>query len=245
MWLADNTTSIQNIFGSLDLPRGLFITSNGDVYVDNGNTNHRIDKWISNATSSVTVTNITSSCYSLFIDNNSSLYCSNDQQHKVVKVSLTNASNIPTTIAGNGTQGSGPYMMSFPSGILVDNEFNLYVADCGNNRIQLFRSKQLNGTTIAGNISLSCPTGIALDADDYLFIVDHSNHRVIGSGPTGFRCLVGCSSVSGATADHLNYPRTLAFDSYGNLFILDSHNNRIQKFFLITNSCSKYNLIRF
>jgi DNA-binding beta-propeller fold protein YncE len=103
---------------------------------------------------------------------------------------------------------------------------------------------QLNATTVAGNqtagtITLSCPTGIVLDADGHLFITDFSNNRIVGSGPNGFRCIAGCTGVSGAAADQLYYPRGLSFDSYGNIYVADGYNYRIQKFLLATNAFGK------
>ena len=134
--------------------------------------------------------------------------------------------------------------------IFVDISFNLYVADCLNNRIQLFRPGQLNGTTIAGDgasqsITLSYPADIVLDADGYLFIVDFGNNRIVRLGPNGFQCIVGCTNTGGSAADQLNGPYSLSFDSYGNLFVTDFYNNRIQKFLLATNSCGEcfFNLI--
>jgi hypothetical protein len=120
------------------------------------------------------------------------------------------------------------------------------VADYSNSRIQLFRSGQLTGTTIAGSTSLTTtitlndPTGIVLDADKYLFIVDYGNSRIVGSGPTGFRCLVGCSLSAGSASNQLNNPWSLSFDSYGNMFVTDRGNSRIQKFSLMNNSYGKY-----
>jgi hypothetical protein len=112
------------------------------------------------------------------------------------------------------------------------------VADCGNNRIQLFRPGELNGTT--ENITLNCPSDVKLDIDGYLFIVDRGNSRIIGSGPGGFRCIVGCSGSAGTASNELLVSRYFAFDSYGNIFVTDMYNNRIQKFLLEQNSCSKY-----
>jgi sugar lactone lactonase YvrE len=137
-------------------------------------------------------------------------------------------------------------MLYNPQGIYVDINFNLYVADSRNNRIQLFQSGQLNATTIAGNgapetIMLNNPTDVVLDADGYIFIVDSKNYRIVGSGPNGFRCIVGCSGASGSLSNQLNSPQAMAFDSYGNIFVTDYNNNRIQKFLLATNSCGTYN----
>ena len=61
--------------------------------------------------------------------------------------------------------------------------------------------------------------------------------RIVGSGPTGFRCVAGCSGTFGSASDKLYYPWTMAFDSHGNIFVVDSWNGRVQKFLLATNSC--------
>jgi sugar lactone lactonase YvrE len=150
------------------------------------------------------------------------------------------------TVAGTGVSGSASNLLNEPRGIFVDANFNLYVADCLNNRIQRFPSGQLNAVTIAGSgasgttISLDCPTGLVLDANGYLFITDFNNHRVVGSSANGFRCLVGCSGVSGSSSNQLYNPTSLSFDSYGNLYVADMNNNRIQQFVLATNSCGKF-----
>ena len=150
-----------------------------------------------------------------------------------------------TLAAGTGTSGSAPNQLASPLGIFVDDNFDLYVADCGNNRVQLFSSGQQNGKTMAGGgssdgtITLNCPSGAVLDADKYLFIVDQYNHRVVGSGPNGFRCIVGCDGGGGAQSNQLSYPYTLGFDRDGNIFASDLNNHRIQKFLLSIDSCGK------
>jgi DNA-binding beta-propeller fold protein YncE len=161
-------------------------------------------------------------------------------EHKVVKKSLNNHSDYGETAAGNGTIGSGPYMLHWPDGIFVDEQLNLYVADCGNDRIQRFLPGQLNGTTIAeNNLSttkeLDCPTGIAFDADMKLFILNLGNSRIVVAEPNDLRCLLGCTNEY----DSLKGPQQISFDRYGNIFISDAGNDRIQKFLLVTNSCGK------
>jgi DNA-binding beta-propeller fold protein YncE len=230
-------------FSSLFSPYSLFATITGDIYVDNGRKNNRIEKLASDATKSVTVMNVNHSCLGLFVDINNDLYCSMESYHQVIKTSLINDTNTTEIVAGNGSNGSLPNMLDYPRGIFVDINLDLYVADHKNHRIQRFASGQLNGITVASGDTLTFPlrfpTGIVLDADNYLFIVDNNNHRIIGSGPYGFRCLVGCSGKSTSASNELSYPNTLSFDSFGNMFVADTGNNRIQKFFLATNSCGK------
>jgi hypothetical protein len=244
-WTEGSNTPTRNISAGLNQPCGIFATINGDIYIDNGAVNHRVDKWSWNATSSVVVMNVTSRCHSLFVDINNTLYCSNDYEHKVVKISLNSGSNTVTMTAGTGISGSLPNMLYYPNGIFVDMTFNLYVADFGNSRIQLFQPGQLSGTTLVGNgasgsIALNGPSAVVLDADENLFISDYGNNRIIRTGPSGSQCLLGCSGGGGSSANQLNRPYSLSFDSYGNLFVVDLNNNRIQKFLLATNSCGKY-----
>ena len=164
--------------------------------------------------------------------------------HTVVRRWLDDISPTWTIVAGtNGTWGSTSTTLYQPHGIFVDINFDLYVADGKNHRIQLFRLGQSNGTTVAGNgasntISLSWPAAVLLDADKYLFILEEVNHRIVRSGPNGFRCIVGCSG-SGSSAHQLRNPFSFSFDSYGNIYVADTGNNRVQKFLLATNSCGK------
>jgi hypothetical protein len=102
----------------------------------------------------------------------------------------------------------------------------------------------MNAVTVAGNgasgaIVLNGPTGIVLDADGYLFIVDTNNHRIVGSGPDGFRCVVGCSGGNGSASYRLSHPAMMGFDRDGNIFVVDRSNNRIQRFLLSSNSYSE------
>ena len=185
-------------------------------------------------------------CSALFVDIYDHLYCSMTQLHQVVKQSLATYTYVQTMtiVAGTRISGSTSSMLADPWGIHVDARFNLYVADCGNDRIQSFPSGQSNGITVAGSgasgtISLSCPTDVTLDGSGYLLIVDSHNHRIVGAGPTGFRCLVGCSGTAGQAADQLRFPTKLSVDSAGSLYVVDQSNLRVQRFQLSTNSCGK------
>ncbi|CAF1071686.1 unnamed protein product [Adineta steineri] len=240
VWLDGNPSSTWNISGNLIYPHGIFVTNTNDIYIDNGYANGRVEKWKLNGTNGTAVMYVNASCYSLFIDIHDNLYCSLKNSHVVIKKSLHTNANTTVTVAGNGINGSASNMLNMPCGIFIDIAVNLYVADCGNDRVQLMKSGETNGTTINTNtITLSCPTGVILDGDGYLFIVDSNNNRIVGSGANGFRCLVGCISGSSSLTNTLNNPTTLSFDSYGNIFVTDLGNERIQKFFFLNDSCDQ------
>ena len=222
-------------------PYSLFVTITGDIFVGT-DSSYPVKMWSSNATVAVPIMSLCSACWSLFIDIASTLYCSAYSLNQVVAKSLNSDGNTMTTF-GTGICGNTSNMLCSPCGIFVHINFDLYVADCGNDRVQVFKSGQSNATTIAGSgvsgtITLSCPTGVVLDGDDHLFIVDSNNHRIVGSDDNGFRCVVGCSG-GGSAADRLTNPWSVSFDSYGNMFVADQGNSRIQKFVLSSNSCGK------
>ncbi|CAF3914703.1 unnamed protein product, partial [Adineta steineri] len=230
--------SIENFYYS----PSLFVTDAYDIYVDSGQTYYQVGNWSSNSTGSLPEMYECGGCWGLFVDSRNYLYCSVYANHQVVSKLANESSNIWNIVAGTNTSGNTSFTLNYPRGIYVDIYLNLYVADSMNNRIQKFPLGQSNGITLAGNgatntVVLDGPTSIVLDADGYLYIVDSNNHRIIGSDINGFRCIAGCSATAGTTPTNLWYPTTLSFDSYGNIFVTDQYNNRIQKFIIATNTC--------
>ena len=159
-----------------------------------------------------------------------------------------------TTVAGNGSYGfsgdGGPAtsaQLLNPHGLAVDSAGNLYIADTLNLRIR----KVSNGviTTIAGNgtygsdgdggpatsAQLNMPYGIAVDTAGNIYIADESNNRIrkVSKGVITTVAGNGAFGYSGdggpATAAQLNWPRGVAVDAAGNLYIADTESNRIRK----------------
>jgi len=224
----NNDKLSKKIPSSLSNPSSIFVTNNGDIYVGNGANHGRIDKWIAaNETWTTVMMNVTSSCSAIFVDIYDSLFCSMFDIHRVDKKWTSGTTAV--------VAGSELNSLNHPWGIFVDINLDLYVADFGNNRIQLFRRNQRNGTTVAGKgsepltIELNSPTGVVLDGDRHLFIVDYGNHRIIGSDENGFRCI----------NDKLSSPQTMSFDRDGNIYVTDYYNNRTQKMSLSKKSDRK------
>ena len=158
----------RTILANLSNSVGLFVTSDEQIFADNVYINNRVDRWTLNGIRlSSPMSACSTHCTGLFVDVRDNLYCSQWDRHQVVRRSLLVESSIMDMIAGTGCQGSTSDKLSNPYGIFVTINFDLYVADCGNNRVQFFRSGQLNATTVAGygasgTISLYCPTGVVL-----------------------------------------------------------------------------------
>lgn len=91
-----------------------------------------------------------------------------------------------------GGEGSAPVQLNEPRGLLIPKHRKaLFVADSGNNRIQIFNLDSLQLADIWGQQHpatdngpgaepgrLNNPTGLDGDKDGNLFVVDYGNHRV-------------------------------------------------------------------
>ncbi|CAF1667044.1 unnamed protein product, partial [Adineta ricciae] len=248
IWANQSSNPTKNISGNFVESLSIFVTNVGDIFIDNGWSNNQVNQWNQRNESFITVMSVDSQCFGLFVDQNNSLYCSMLNKHKVMKRWLNDVDLKPKIVAGNGARGSALNQLYHPYGIFVDVNFDLYVADYSNNRIQQFEVGQLNGKTKVGNgsssvtFTLNLPSGIVLDAQKYFFIAESGKGRIIREDANGFRCLVGCDG-KGSQSDQLSSPFTLSFDIDGNIFVIDNGNHRIQKFNFEKTSCQNSSFI--
>ncbi len=74
-----------------------------------------------------------------------------------------------------GEHGSGPGQFEMPHGLAFDSKGRLFVADRGNNRIQIFDQE---GTFIAEWKQFGRPSGIFIDKKDVLYSTDSESQNV-------------------------------------------------------------------
>lgn len=187
------------------------------------------------------------------LDASGNLYISDYSNHRVRKV---DAQGIITTVAGNGTgayAGDGGSAtnasLQNPFGLAFDGGGNLYIADAGNDRIRRLDVNGMINTvagggslvdfgsgTLATNAGLVYPTGVAVDPMGNLFIADNNNNRVCKVDTMGFMTRYGGTGSYAYSGDGgpavnagISYPRGLATDSMGNLYIAVFYDNRIRK----------------
>lgn len=113
------------------------------------------------------------------------------------------------------TKGSG---FKAPAGLADDQAGTIYVADSGNNQIQVIG----NGSTIAIS-GFSSPEGVALDGAGNIFIADTGNNAVkeIVAATGATHSLGGGFTFSG--------PRGVSIDRAGNLYVADTGNGAVQE----------------
>lgn len=229
--------------GGLKTSYSLYATSSGNVYIDNGQIYQTLVMWPQNASNFTQILQNITACYDIFIDMSNTIYCAAAFSYKIVKKWLLDTRTEFTVAAGTGTLGSSAQQLNLPTGIFVDTQFTMYVADYQNHRIQKFPFGQMDGITVAGatvpgTYTFYYPSDITLDSNGYMYIVDEFNHRLIAQGPYGFRCICGCDKVGGYAANQLYRPRNIAFDTHGNIYVSNRYSNRVQKLILASNSNS-------
>ena len=139
--------------------------------------------------------------------------------------------------------------LSYPYCLAIDRKGNVYFTDSGNLRV---RRIGINGiiSTVAGNgtvgfsgdggpateASLGNPEGIDVDQNGNLYIADYDNQRIRKVGLDGIITTYagdGAKRFFGdggpATNASLYYPKSVATDHDGNVYVADAINYRIRK----------------
>ena len=192
--------------------------------------------------------------FGLALDKKGNLYIADRGNNRVRRI---NPQGIIHTVAGDGgfffMGDNGPaYRASIagPTGVAVDKNGVLYIADRNNNRI---RSVDTQGMirTIAGtghqdyngdsemarDTNLHLPFGVALDQDGKLLVVDRSHYRIrrVDTRRGGITTVAGngikmfAGDGGPATGAKLSFPHGIAVDKKDNLVISDKGHYRIRR----------------
>jgi len=182
------------------------------------------------------------------VDLQGNLYVTDRSNQRIRKIT---PGGIVSTLAGDGQwgylDGQGLSAEFFdPYGIEVDKQGNVYVADNWNMRIRKI-SPSGSVTTLAGNgiasyydgagsiAMFSDVFGICIDNEGTLFVTDDNNQLIRKIRPDGFVSTLAGSHEDWGFLDgpadkaKFNYPRGIAVDGMGNVFVVDTKNFRIRK----------------
>ena len=191
-------------------------------------------------------------------DPNGNIYIADSRNNRVRQV----IGGIITTFAGTGaiSPGGGPSaygdggpatnaQLHLPMGVAVDHNFNVYIADTGDNTIRKVTTDG-NIATIAGDsfpsyqgdaglaikAELHGPEDVAVDSSGNIYIADTQNayvrkittdgniNFIAGDGSIGYTGDAGAATSAGLVA-----PFALALDSSGNVYFAENGDSRIRK----------------
>jgi sugar lactone lactonase YvrE len=176
------------------------------------------------------------------------IYVGDSYNNKIRKIT---PEGIVSTFAGSGgighADGTGTAAtFRNVTGIAIDKQGYLYIADSGNN---LIRKIDTDGTvtTLAGMVgqtgnvngtgtmaSFNNPTGLDVDVLGNVYVADQENHLIRKITPDGVvSTLAGTGDEGNAngsgTEASFAYPTNVFIDTKGNIFVTDGQNNLIRE----------------
>ncbi len=186
------------------------------------------------------------------VDGSGNVYIADTDNNRIRKV---DSSGVITTVAGTGTygcSGDGGSAISAqlrrPQDVAVDGSGNVYIADT---RCHVVRKVDSSGviTKVAGvgtrgtggdggpatSAQVEWPVEIELDGSGNLYISQSKNERIRKVDSSGIITTVARGDLNSAgdggpaTAALLDEPSEVAVDGRGNLYIVDTEDERIRK----------------
>ena len=180
------------------------------------------------------------------LDNQKNMLIADTYGHRIMLWSPSATSG--TVIIGTGDSGSGSTDLNYPMGVFFDKQQStLYVADSGNNRIQLLNmtaGAPYVGITVAGgngagsaSNQLNQPSAVWVSpTTGAIYICDAGNNCI---QRWNFNAVEGTTVAgdpnggSGSTAARLSSPSGVTINSNETyLYVSDTGNKRIQRFAL-------------
>lgn len=226
-----------------DSPVGIAIGSDGALYVTDGN-NHRIQKFSAGFTYLDTIgatgvpyltdANHINKPGDVAVDSDGNRFVVEYTGHRLLKLGANGS--VLATVGTAGVKGADNAHLSWPWGVTVAADGAVYIADTGNNRVQIF-DNDLNyqatlGTGACGDgVDEFCgPHKVALDASGRLYVADTWNQRVqVFDSGHKLMATLGITGETGNDNLHFYNPYGVAVDGAGHIYVADEGNKRVQQ----------------
>jgi YD repeat-containing protein len=171
----------------------------------------------------------------------------------VLETTSSVSTGAPVYASQFGSEGKGNGQFTDIAGMAEDATGEVLAVDSGNDRVQEFSTEggylSSFGSKGTGNAQFEQPWGIAVNkSTGNIYVTDSTNDRVqelsssgafirawgfgVSDGKAEFEvCASSCKAgISGSGSGQFSDPLGIAIDSSGNVWVVDSGNNRVEEF---------------
>jgi sugar lactone lactonase YvrE len=155
------------------------------------------------------------------VDTTGDLYVADRDNHRIQQFTRDGS-----FVRAWGRQGSAAGEFREPHDVAVDGEF-VYVADLWNQRVQGFDHAGAYAFTITGAPSFASPRGLFVK-DGLIYAAEAGAGRDLYDRSGTLRQTIGVPN--GDAPGHLVEPVDVALDTHGDIWVVNSGNNRLERF---------------
>ena len=138
--------------------------------------------------------------------------------------------NVDLTFSSSCGSGDGQFNVLW--NVAFDSTGNVYVADGGGRRIQVFTAEgkflRKFGKKGSGDGELKYPSSVSIDSDDIVYVTELKNHHVFMFTSEGQ--FLRSFGTKGEGPGQFNNPHGIAVDREGLVYVCDCGNDRLQMF---------------
>jgi hypothetical protein len=172
------------------------------------------------------------------VDSEGNIYVGNARGYNAVKLdpSYSGVWRVGSpSVPGTDSAHFGGNESAGPTGMAISPDGRLFLADPGNNRIQVFGADGAYLDSLSDPVDerypYDWPTGVDVDAWGNVYMVDTRNHHIlIFDSDLSFIGAIGYPQISGESNFQFDNPWDVAVDAVGKIYVADRNNNRVQVF---------------
>jgi sugar lactone lactonase YvrE len=185
------------------------------------------------------------------VDGSGNVYVADSYNDAIRKITpggvVTTFAGIPGRTGGSADGAAAAATFNYPSGVAVDGNGNVYVADSDNGTIRKITPAGVVTTLagMAGGVGGSAdgtaaaarfnfPAGVAVDAGGNVYVADAGNDVIRVITPGGMVTTLAGAAGNPGSADgtgigaQFNNPTGVAVDGSGNVYVADSGNSAVR-----------------